>query len=110
MKHDAAGLIAPIAGDGMGMALQTGEMVSQFVDRYLYGQLSASDLRDQYTKVWWGTFSLRLRLSRALQTIMLRPNWLTPGLGVMNALPALGHLLVTHTRDSQLARSSRRTV
>lgn len=110
MAGDAAGLIAPIAGDGMGMALQTGEMVSQFVDRYLYGQLSASDLRDQYTKVWWGTFSLRLRLSRALQTIMLRPNWLTPGLGVMNALPALGHLLVTHTRDSQLARSSRRTV
>lgn len=102
MAGDAAGLIAPVAGDGMGMALQTGELVSVLLDGYLAGQLSASQLRDQYEKRWWQTFGLRLRLSRVLQAFMLRPDWLAPGLALMNAAPALGQLLITHTRDKQL--------
>lgn len=105
MAGDSAGLIAPIAGDGMGMALQTGLMAADMLERYLNNQISAVEVRGQYSKLWWRTFGVRLRLSRVLQAFMLRPNWLTPGLMVMNAAPALGRLLVTHTRDSQLARS-----
>ncbi len=105
MAGDSAGLIAPVAGDGMGMALQTGLMAADMLERYLNNQLSAADVRKKYSKLWWRTFGMRLRLSRVLQAVMLRPDWLTPGLRVMNALPILGRLLVTHTRDSQLARS-----
>ena len=105
MAGDSAGLIAPVAGDGMGMALQTGHMLSDLMHRYLTGQISAPQIRQQYTALWWRTFGLRLRLSRVLQAFMLRPHWLTLGLTFMNAVPALGHLLVTHTRDNQLARS-----
>jgi flavin-dependent dehydrogenase len=104
MAGDAAGLIAPVAGDGMGMALQAGQMTSHLLDQYLCGQLSAAELRDHYQALWWRTFGFRLRLSRVLQAFMLRPNWLTPGLMFMNAVPAFGRLLVMHTRDSQLAR------
>ena len=104
MAGDSAGLIAPVAGDGIGMALQTGQMVSDLLQSYLTHQISAADLRKQYTALWWHKFGLRLRLSRVLQEFMLRPNWLTPGLVVMNNIPALGRLLVTHTRDNQLAR------
>lgn len=105
MTGDAAGLIAPIAGDGMGMALQAGLMASDVLHLYLSNQISAADVRERYRKLWWRTFGLRLRLSGVLQAFMLRPNWLTPGLMFMNTIPALGRLLVTHTRDSQLARS-----
>ena len=89
----------------MGMALQAGQMASDLLNMYLTNQLTAADVRERYTALWWRTFALRLRLSRVLQTFMLRPNWLTPGLMVMNAVPALGHLLMTHTRDNQIARS-----
>jgi flavin-dependent dehydrogenase len=105
MAGDAAGLIAPVAGDGMGMALQAGQMASDLLNMYLNNQLTGADVRERYTALWWQTFALRLRLSRVLQTFILRPNWLTPGLIVMNAVPALGRFLVTHTRDNQLARS-----
>jgi len=105
MAGDSAGLIAPVAGDGMGMALQAGQLVSKLLDLYLTDQISAVDLCERYTTLWWQTFGLRLRLSRVLQAFMLRPNWLTPGLRFMNAVPALGHLLMTQTRDNQLVRS-----
>jgi hypothetical protein len=62
-------------------------------------------VRECYSLLWWQTFGLRLRLSRVLQAFMLRPNWLTSGLLFMNAVPALGRLVVTHTRDNQLVRS-----
>jgi len=104
MAGDSAGLIAPVAGDGMGMALQAGRMASDVLGLYLTHQISAVDVRQRYSQLWWHTFGFRLRLSRVLQAFMLRPNWLTPGLMVMNAVPALGRLLVTHTRDTQLVR------
>ncbi|MBA3868736.1 MAG: hypothetical protein H0X30_06255, partial [Anaerolineae bacterium] len=104
MAGDSAGLIAPVAGDGMGMALQTGRMAADVLDLYLTDQISAAKMCKQYRRLWWRTFGLRLRLSRVLQVFMLRPNWLTPGLRMMNSVPALGRLLVTHTRDNQLVR------
>jgi menaquinone-9 beta-reductase len=105
MAGDSAGLIASVAGDGMGMALETGQMVADLLVRYLTHQISAAEVRKQYKALWWRKFGLRLRLSRVLQEFMLRPNWLTPGLILMNNVPSLGRLLVTQTRDSRLARS-----
>lgn len=105
MAGDAAGLITPVAGDGMGMALQAARLAAETLDLFLTHQLSAQDVRQRYSQVWWRTFGTRLRLSRVLQSFMLRPNWLTPALVVMNAVPVVGRLLVAHTRDAQLARS-----
>lgn len=104
MTGDSAGLISPVAGDGMGMALQASKILSSLLNDYLTGRLAAEGLRQDYTHIWWHTFGRRLRLSRLVQEFMLRPRWLTPGLHLLNGIPALGRLLVTHTRDSQLVR------
>jgi flavin-dependent dehydrogenase len=103
MAGDSAGLIAPVAGDGMGMALQAGEMAADVLDLFLTQQISATKVRESYSLLWWQTFGVRLRLSGVLQMFMLRPNWLTSGLMCMNAVPVLGHLFVSYTRDKQLA-------
>src|SRR5882757_4568392 len=44
MAGDSAGLIAPVAGDGMGMALQAGLIASEVLDLYLNHQISAVDV------------------------------------------------------------------
>jgi flavin-dependent dehydrogenase len=105
MVGDSAGLIAPIAGDGMGMALQTSLMASKLVSHYLSEQISAKTLRLQYAAEWRRAFKSRLRLSRLLQTFMMNQRWLKPGLQLMNACPALSQYIVTHTRDSRLIQS-----
>lgn len=102
LAGDAAGMIAPLAGDGMAMALQSGVLAANFSHRYLEQQLTAAELKRQYARVWSGTVQTRLRLGRVLQSIMLRPALLTPGLHLLNLVPALGQLLVTQTRDLRL--------
>ncbi|MEP7291113.1 MAG: NAD(P)/FAD-dependent oxidoreductase [Chloroflexota bacterium] len=102
MVGDAAGMVAPLAGDGMAMALHSGKLAATFIDRYLSQQLTAPELKNQYTCTWNNHFHSRLRLGRVLQSVILRPALLTPGLRLLNLLPALGNFLMTHTRDLAL--------
>jgi flavin-dependent dehydrogenase len=99
MAGDSAGLIAPLAGDGMCMALHAGSLAARHVHRFLTGQSSADDIRHLYSDEWRGLFAARLRLSRGLQTLMLRPRLMSAGLRLMNTVPAVGTYLVKNTRD-----------
>jgi flavin-dependent dehydrogenase len=99
MAGDAAGLIAPLAGDGIAMALRAGPLAASYAAGFLCGELTAEQLRRGYAATWRRAFEPRLRLARALQALMLRPAWLGPGLRVLNAAPGLGRWLVAKTRD-----------
>jgi flavin-dependent dehydrogenase len=100
---DAAGMIAPLAGDGMAMALHGGKLAAQSVERWLSGTITGDQLLRDYSRTWQQTFAMRLRLGRALQAIMLRPALLSPGLRLINLIPQLGNFIVTQTRDLKLA-------
>jgi menaquinone-9 beta-reductase len=99
MAGDSAGLIAPLAGDGMAMALQGGKLAAEYTAHYLTGSLSAKALRQGYEKAWRQQFNGRLRLGRMLQAFMLRPPALTFGLRVIRTVPALGRYFVWNTRS-----------
>ncbi len=99
MTGDAAGLIAPLAGDGMGMALRGGQLVADFVSHYLDVQPDRVALVEGYAAAWRQQFGGRLRLARLLQALLLRPSLVEPGVRVVNRLPALGQYFVTHTRE-----------
>ncbi|MBC7811579.1 MAG: hypothetical protein H7175_10550, partial [Burkholderiales bacterium] len=102
MAGDSAGLIVPLAGDGIAMALRAGSLAAAHVADYVAEQISADDLRRSYTTAWRGEFTTRLRLARVLQTIVLRPSLLAMGLRLLNAVPALGDFIVTHTREKRI--------
>jgi flavin-dependent dehydrogenase len=99
MAGDSAGLIAPLAGDGMAMALAGGIRAADFGARFLHGALTPEGLTRGYKAAWHGQFDARLRLGRWLQAFMLRPAALTMGLRVVRHVPALGSYFVQHTRD-----------
>ncbi len=100
MTGDAAGLIAPLAGDGMEMALRGGQMAAHFIRHFLNGDWSATTLSQRYTHEWQRTFAPRLRVARWLQTIVLNPPLAVLGLHLLNRLPGLGDFIVNHTRDT----------
>lgn len=104
LAGDAAGMLAPLAGNGMVMALHSGKLAALLTDRYLAGQLTAPELKKLYARTWSTTFGARLRLGRVLQSVMLRPALLVPGLRLLNLLPALGDFLVLQTRDMSLVK------
>lgn len=105
MAGDTAGLIAPLAGNGMSMALRGGVMAAQHISHFLNGTLTPANLVRQYTTVWQHEFHQRLRLGRWLQTLMFRPQWLGLGLGIARIIPPLGRYFVDHTRAARLINS-----
>jgi menaquinone-9 beta-reductase len=99
MVGDTAGMIAPLCGDGMAMALCSAEIAAGLADRYLRGASSGEDLAADYTRAWRRRFSARLRLGRLLQSGLFRPLPARVGLAVLNATPWLGRALVAATRE-----------
>jgi menaquinone-9 beta-reductase len=98
MAGDAAGLIVPLAGDGIAMALVGGRLAAAHTAAFLGGKLTAERLRRQYARDWQREFGGRLALARFLQVVMLRPRLLSLGLRLINAVPPLGEFLVARTR------------
>jgi flavin-dependent dehydrogenase len=98
MVGDSAGLIAPLAGDGIAMALESGGFAGKCVMDYLNGSLSVDQLLNNYRMNWQEQFSARLRLSYRLQAILLRPKFAALALRLLRVLPVLGRYLVVKTR------------
>jgi len=102
MTGDAAGLITPLAGNGMGMALDGGLAVARHADKFLRGQADAQQLTQGYAEAWQQQFGGRMRVGRFAQTWMLRPSLITLGLRAMKAAPPLGDFFIRQTRDTRL--------
>jgi flavin-dependent dehydrogenase len=102
---DAAGLISPLAGDGMAMALRSGLLAAEHAARALDAGGAGADGAG-YAQAWASEFGTRLRLAAWLRALMLRPRMLRGGLAVLARVPRLGRWLVAATRgDSGLVES-----
>jgi menaquinone-9 beta-reductase len=99
LAGDSVGMIAPLAGDGMAMALQSGRLAAFALDKFFYNSENAETMKENYRNLWQSSFSQRLRLGRLIQAVMLEPALLSPALQVLNVFPILGDFLVRQTRD-----------
>ncbi len=66
---DAAGLITPLCGNGMAMAIHGGKIVSALADQFLQGHLSRAALEQQYQTAWSRQFAQRLWVGRRVQQL-----------------------------------------
>ena len=101
MAGDSAGVIVPLAGDGIAMALRSGALAAARTAEFLGGKLSAEQLRRRYAGDWRREFASRMRLARGLQVLMLRPWLLSLGMRLAAVVPSLGGYLVTRTRGGR---------
>jgi menaquinone-9 beta-reductase len=67
MIGDTGGLITPLCGNGMSIALHSAKIASQLVILFLMGKITRSDLEKQYSREWDLHFSKRLQRGRQLQ-------------------------------------------
>ena len=99
MAGDAAGLIVPLAGDGISIALRSGMLAAGLIFSFLDKNLSPSWLRRTYSRTWKQNFRQRLVFGRVLQNFMLHPGMLSAGLHLIQLYPTLGEYIMTHTRE-----------
>lgn len=92
---DAAGMIAPLCGDGMAMALQSGISVATLVMRHFEtptklanATLDTGALHSNWTRDWNRTFQKRIRLGKVLQRLLLSPISAELAVQILNAMPS----------------------
>jgi flavin-dependent dehydrogenase len=64
---DAAGMVPPLSGNGMSMALHGSKLAFQCIDSYLRGQIARYEMEQEYVDLWNRQFGRRLWTGRFLQ-------------------------------------------
>jgi flavin-dependent dehydrogenase len=67
MLGDAAGMITPLCGNGMSMALHSARLAANFIEQLLHGCITTDTMERLYEKEWKKNFSTRLRTGRVIQ-------------------------------------------
>lgn len=67
MLGDSAGMITPLCGNGMSIALHSAKISSVLINDFLKGKITRQQLEELYKKEWHHQFARRLRTGRMLQ-------------------------------------------
>lgn len=98
MVGDAAGMIAPLCGDGMAMALSAADLVAPLADDLLSDRRSGPEFKMAYKSQWSNRFGRRLRIGRWVHRAAFRPFATRALLTACRALPPLARWLIRATR------------
>jgi menaquinone-9 beta-reductase len=69
MSGDAAGMITPLCGNGMAMAIHAAKIVSEQVIEFCNNKISRAQLEGEYAKRWNSLFANRLWVGRQIQNL-----------------------------------------
>ena len=98
MVGDTAGMIAPLCGDGMAMALRGAELAVPHAADFLRGRRSAAAFRTDYAAAWSRAFGMRLHLGRWMHRGYARPAVAQAVVLACRLAPGLGRWLIRQTR------------
>ncbi len=97
MVGDASGMITPLCGNGMSMALHGSKIAAELVNSFLEKRISRQQLENEYVHQWNYLFKKRLRTGRLIQRLFGK-EWLTNVfLKVMKPFPKLISYLIRQT-------------
>ena len=100
MIGDAAGMITPLCGNGMSMALHAGKIAANQIQNFLSGIISRAEMENIYSAQWNKQFAKRLKMGRALQRLFYNPSLTNLTIRIGKAFPFLIHSLIKKTHGT----------
>lgn len=97
MCGDAAGMIAPLCGNGMAMAIHSAKILSESLITGLKEGWERSKIEAMYAKMWQKEFARRLSVGRNLQKLFGDGFLSGLSVGVIKHIKPLAHFLVEKT-------------
>jgi len=91
---DAAGMITPLCGNGMSMALHSAKIASGLIDGFLQNSLTRAEMEKSYAAKWKSIFSSRIALGRFLQSNFGKDRTTALFLKTVNALPFVKRAII----------------
>jgi len=103
MCGDTAGMIHPLCGNGMAMAIHSAKIASSLIIRYFNGDIrSKAALEKQYSDSWNAEFRRRLKTGRRLAVLLNLNNFSEIMMFVLKIMPGLFPLIIKKTHGKPL--------
>jgi flavin-dependent dehydrogenase len=97
MTGDAAGMIAPLCGNGMSMAMHGSKIAFEQIHPFLQEKISRYEMETAYQTEWNAAFKKRLKAGRLIQGLFGR-GWITNGfIQALRPFPTLADRLIRQT-------------
>lgn len=97
MCGDAAGMITPLCGNGMAMAIHSSKILSELVINFCTKDTTRKKIEDAYTDLWSNQFKSRLWTGRQLQKLFGSPLASNLAVAIANNTEPLAQYLVSRT-------------
>ncbi len=97
MLGDAAGMITPLCGNGMSMALHSSKIAAMLTNDFLENRISRAGLEKKYEEQWLIAFAGRLRTGRLLQRFFGKPSATGMFIGLFKTFPFLASVIIEKT-------------
>lgn len=103
MCGDTAGLIHPLCGNGMAMAIHSAKLASEAIHSFLTDtKPNRNTLEKKYTDTWNSVFKKRLWFGRKLQNLLLNDRWMNAGLGVAGRSKSTLNYIISKTHGKPI--------
>ena len=97
MAGDAAGMITPVCGNGIAIAIHSGKILGELVRDYCAGQIDRVALESRYRNAWNEQFRTRLWFGRKVQVLFGDSRLSTLGLNLARFSKPIANLIVSKT-------------
>lgn len=97
MIGDTAGLIAPLCGNGMSMAMNASKILADLLESFFKGNITREELELTYTKLWKQNFTGRLFIGRTIQQFFGNETLTNMFIASMKPFPGLVKKLIRST-------------
>lgn len=102
MAGDSAGLITPLCGNGMAMAIRAGRMLALEVEQYFRQHHSRDQLEARYHRAWQQEFATRLTVGRTVQKLFGGEVLSELALGFFKRVPPILNLVIKGTHGQEM--------
>ena len=97
MIGDAAGMITPLCGNGMSMALHGSQIAAVDIDNFLSSKCTRTEMEHTYSRQWKQQFARRLRMGRRIQRLFGSNRLTNLMITLLRSFPALLKVIIRKT-------------
>jgi flavin-dependent dehydrogenase len=102
MVGDTAGLIHPLCGNGMAMAIHSAKLASENAIQFLENKVNRNEFEINYTKQWNFNFKKRLKTGRQLGTVLQHEKLAQIAMKVLVFFPFLLLIIIKKTHGKPI--------
>jgi flavin-dependent dehydrogenase len=102
MIGDTAGLIHPLCGNGMAMAIHSAKLAADEVTKFLLKRINRKELEQNYTANWKKNFKTRLAFGRILSSIIKKEKIAAIALGIAIRFPIILRFIISKTHGKTI--------